>query len=498
MLAVGVGSSFTSRLGLALAGSAPGERLDFGDLEPLAALIQETEPWKLQATLLQELKGVLRLESLVAACSLANARAFGGQNYDGYHAQMALMPAYAMAGQLPERLRPLPVLKVVHRTAGFIQETGNDEEDTLRPLPEPEPTTREEGVARLRRALVERDMAGAETAFASLEANGVRAAYDDLQPILQENLDVHRVVLAWRAWEVMELTGEEHARTLLRQSVRFCIDAEDRRVSRGKPEPLLRTLLPELLEEHGLDRAVAGMRRGSDDEVEALSRAVFASDKPDAAAAVADALASGLHRDDVGEALSLASNALLLHDPGRRRDEGQEKPRGSVHGASVGVHACDSARAWRNIAAVCDPRNTNASLIAGGFHTAGQSQWVGRERFPYRERLEDVTGKDGDALLATTREAVEAGDQALACAAVQRYCDADLPAPALFELLLGYAISEDGALHAEKYYRTVCEDHESARPAFRTAHLLGLARVTASQHGWEAPGVLQAREALGA
>ena len=33
-----------------------------------------------------------------------------------------------------------------------------------------------------------------------------------------------------------------------------------------------------------------------------------------------------------------------------------------------------------------------------------------------------------------------------------------------------YAISEDGALHAEKYYRTVTEEFAAARPAFRWRH----------------------------
>ena len=34
----------------------------------------------------------------------------------------------------------------------------------------------------------------------------------------------------------------------------------------------------------------------------------------------------------------------------------------------------------------------------------------------------------------------------------------------VFDLLLKYAISEDGALHAEKYYRTVSEEFAATRP----------------------------------
>ena len=45
-------------------------------------------------------------------------------------------------------------------------------------------------------------------------------------------------------------------------------------------------------------------------------------------------------------------------------------------------------------------------------------------------------------------------------------------------MLRKYAISEDGALHAEKYYRTVTEEFNSTRPAFRWRQLTALARVT--------------------
>ena len=35
----------------------------------------------------------------------------------------------------------------------------------------------------------------------------------------------------------------------------------------------------------------------------------------------------------------------------------------------------------------------------------------------------------------------------------------------VFDLMLRYAISEDGALHAEKYYQTVSEEFALTRPA---------------------------------
>ena len=56
----------------------------------------------------------------------------------------------------------------------------------------------------------------------------------------------------------------------------------------------------------------------------------------------------------------------------------------------------------------------------------------------------------------------------------------------MFDLLLRYAVSEDGRLHAEKYYRTVTEEFATTRPAFRWRQLTALARVTASEYGYTA------------
>ena len=51
----------------------------------------------------------------------------------------------------------------------------------------------------------------------------------------------------------------------------------------------------------------------------------------------------------------------------------------------------------------------------------------------------------------------------------------------MFDLLLRYAVSEDGALHAEKFYRTVSEDFAATRAGISLAVCRGLARVTASE-----------------
>jgi hypothetical protein len=67
----------------------------------------------------------------------------------------------------------------------------------------------------------------------------------------------------------------------------------------------------------------------------------------------------------------------------------------------------------------------------------------------------------------------------------------------VFDLLLRYGVSEDGSLHAEKYFQTVWDDFHSTRPAFRWRHLTGLARVTASEFGRPAAGQAEARELVG-
>ncbi|MCA9058749.1 MAG: hypothetical protein KDA85_09625, partial [Planctomycetaceae bacterium] len=76
------------------------------------------------------------------------------------------------------------------------------------------------------------------------------------------------------------------------------------------------------------------------------------------------------------------------------------------------------------------------------------------------------------------------------------YGQLNLPADQIFATLLKYAVSEDGALHAEKYFQTVRDDFQSTRPAFRWQHVAALARVTASEYGRPAAGQAEARELL--
>ena len=99
-------------------------------------------------------------------------------------------------------------------------------------------------------------------------------------------------------------------------------------------------------------------------------------------------------------------------------------------------------------------------------------------------------------MLKEAEEAIRGNLQARAAAAVHRYGELGHPARAMFDLMLKYAVSEDGSLHAEKYYRTVSEEFAATRPAFRWRQVVGLARVTASEFGRPAPGYAEAKELL--
>ncbi len=402
-----------------------------------------------------------------------------------------------MACELPAAQRALPVLKVLYRNTSHIQQMGGRNHEALHPVEPAALPAGQPGAEALRAATRRQDMEAAERAFAALAQRPLDEAYNDLQLVVQDYIDVHRVVLAWRSWVLLDFTGKEYAHTLLRQSVRFCVD-EERNLHRYKNsgEEALRALLPKLLDRHGLANRSPGDRRPDDAWTEQISQLIYASRRDQAAEAVAEALAEGIAPEAVGEAISLAANQLVLHDPGRKRADSPAKPIGSVHGASVGVHASDAANAWRNIARVSDRRNTYASLIVGAYHTAGQSGGLNPQGYPFAEHREKVRNVAPEALLSEAEAAIKAKDQARACALVHRYGELGRPARPVFDLLLRYAISEDGALHAEKYSRTVTEEFATTRPSFRWRQLAALARVTASEYGYPAPGVAEARRLL--
>ena len=116
---------------------------------------------------------------------------------------------------------------------------------------------------------------------------------------------------------------------------------------------------------------------------------------------------------------------------------------------------------------------------------------------PAKHHLDQLAKTDADGLLAQLDEAIQTNMQAHATAIVHRYGELSLPEDRLFSSMLKYAVSEDGALHAEKYFHTVWDDFHATRPSARWRHLTSLARVTASEFGSPAAGQAEARELLG-
>ena len=78
-----------------------------------------------------------------------------------------------------------------------------------------------------------------------------------MQPFFHDAVDVHRVVLTWRCWEILDLTGKEYARLMLRQTVRNCADYNWNWLG---PWEKFRDTLPKVLENHGLLKKAAGTR----------------------------------------------------------------------------------------------------------------------------------------------------------------------------------------------------------------------------------------------
>jgi hypothetical protein len=493
MLAALLGSGLAAELGLAAEDDKEGQAKTSAALARLSQLIQQTSTKDLLPALHTELKNGVSLKELIAAGALANARAFGGQDYNGYHSFMALCPSYAMAVALPEKERPLPVLKVLYRTSTHIHGARCANEDHLAKVEPVKLDDRASPAEQLREATRARRLDQAEQIFAALPGTPEQT-YDDVQLLVQDDLNVHRVVLAWRAWEVLDFIGKDHARDMLRQTVRFCSDP---RHTNPGVHPI-RTVLPRLLDAHTLLAARPGSKKVDDGWVERLAKTVYADRQERAAEAVAAALADGVDPDAVSEATALAGTMLVLGDPGRKKEwASPNKPEGSVHGDSVGVHASDAANGWRHIAKVASARNTFASLIAAAYHTAGQAGRQMPRPYPLAEDVEKVEPKDGATLIAALDEALRGKDQRRAAAVASRYGELGHDAQAILAKLRQYAISEDGALHAEKYFNTVSEEYGRSRAKFRWLHVIALARVTASAGGQPAPGVAEARMLLG-
>ncbi len=502
MVVASVGSALAADLGFSSAYANQGaERLSFGTLEPLVGLMQETPAARLVPAVVERLRSGTSLRDVVAAAALANARTFGGEDYIGFHTMMAIAPSYHMAQELPEDRRALPVLKVLFRNATRIQEQGGTAREVLHPVVSEATPAGQVGGERLREAVRRGSLDDAERRFAGMSASADDALNNVLYEV-QDACEVHRVVLPYRAWDLMSIIGRDHAHALLRQSVRYCVRAEGQNHTRNTLSGV-RTLVPRLLDQYQLLGRRGEPRQVGDAWVNDMSLTIFRATPERAADAVAAALADRIDPAPICEAIALAANQLVLRDNGRPAAQASpNKPVGSVHGDSIGVHACDSANAWCNLARAANPRNKIVCLLLGAWqvaHDRGErgGDFLNWQPYPRDDAREAARTVEPSRLLAALEEAIRGREQARAAALTQRIGEASLPVRPLLDLLLRYAISEDGALHHEKFYRTTTEEFATTRAAFRWRHLVALARVTASGHGYAAPGHAEACRLLG-
>ena len=497
MLVASLGATLASDIGVSTAMAAEDSpRLSFGKLEPLVNLMQTTPTAKFLPEMIRELNSGTPLRKLVAAGALANARTFGGENYHGFHTFMALAPAFDMSKEMPKGQEALPVLKVLYRNSFYTEKNGLHAKDVLKPLKASKLSKDAKAAQELRDATNSGDKAKAEQLLAALAGQSLETALNGVLHHVEDNHNVHTVVMPWRAYDVLELTGKEHALTLLRQSIRQCAGR--------KARP---SLMPSLLEKYKLLSRSVGKRKADDAWVEKFALNLLTLNGPQASEAAAAALAEGFLPEHVGEAISLAANQLILRQVevwkgnyyGRR-----------THGDSTGVHASDMVNAWRNIARVSSHRHAMAGIILAAGNVAQSHSKDGHKPQPFPEpvQLERVKATTPKALLTELDGAIRENNQLRACALTHRYGELGHPQRALLDVLIQFGTSEGGRLHAEKYYRTANEEFATTRAAFRWRQMVSLARVTASCYGFtvddkrgkgsghRAPGYEEARRLL--
>ena len=477
MLIAGLGTTLSGDLGVSRAFADDGDdSLSFGKYDALVDLLQSTPAEKLQPILIEKItRGQVELKDLIAAAALANAETFGGEDYVGFHTAMAMTPALHMTELLPSARRPLPILKVLYRNTQQIQQYGGASKKTLREMHAAEEATVENRALAIRDACRTADVERAERLFAPLADSTIDDAFNALQPVTQDEINVHRFVFTHRTHELARLLGKQYAYTILRQCVRFSCDHEQGRIDAKHPESPIRALMPKLLDQYKLAGKQPGSRDPGDSAVEELGRTIYAGPPERAAEAAAAALSERLSLEAVGEAISLASNLLVLR-------QGPDKWR--AHGDSPGVHSSDATNAWRNMARIAQPLHAVSGLIVAAYHSAAHAPFK-TEAYPTDQHRQSIKATESEALLAEAEDAVRHNDQGRAAAAIAVYGERGYPVEAVYDRMLKYTISEDGRLHGEKYFHTVQEEYRTTRPAFRWRQIVGLARVTASAYGYD-------------
>jgi hypothetical protein len=208
--------------------------------------------------------------------------------------------------------------------------------------------------------------------------------------------------------------------------------------------------------------------------VAALRAALAACAPGGQAAAVAQALAAGLAREDAWRAVSLAATDQLL-----TLDAGDDP--------TVTLHSGTTVNALRWLASSEErPAQILALLQAANClaDMAARMQGLGRRwpvpAYPRAEDRATVYESDPPALLAALPAALAAGDAGRAAALTQRYGEAGGdPEPLLRSLARAAAGAEGSALHPLQQFQAMAEEFESGLAPDRWAHLVAIARYAA-------------------
>ena len=404
MFVAGLGAAVAQDLGFSPAFAYEGATdLSFGKFDGLVDLMQSTPAEKLQPILIEKLsRGETDLTQLISAGALANAETFGGEDYVGFHTAMAMLPALQMSGQLASERQPLPILKVLYRNSQQIQQYGGASKKTLREMHAAEEATVENAGVAIRDACRASDVAKAEQLFGPLGKGSLEDAFNALQPAMQDDINVHRFVFAHRTYGLASLLGSDYAHTILRQCVRFCITHEAGAEEAQQPRIAHSGLDAQAARSVQARRQVArharsGRRRRRGP---GQGRSIKARRNKSADAAAA-ALADGISPEVVGEAISLASNLMVLR-------QGADQWR--THGDSAGVHSSDATNAWRNMARIPSPQYAVSGLIVAAYHVAAHKPFSG-EAYPTADHRALVKANDAEGLLAEAEDAVRHNDQ---------------------------------------------------------------------------------------
>ena len=97
--------------------------------------------------------------------------------------------------------------------------------------------------------------------------------------------------------------------------------------------------------------------------------------------------------------------------------------------------------------------------------------------------LDRILEKNLTLLLQQLDDAVRNNPKSQSTSIVARFGQLRHDPKGAFNCLPKYAVSEDAALPAEKYYRTIREEFEAAALEHRWDHVVSLARVTAREYG---------------